>query len=104
MAPAKTKPTQEPETGEKRNGDSAVERKSSPRAGKFRISIYDAWCKQCGLCVDFCPKGALVKQPLGSPLASFAEQCIGCKMCVLHCPDFAISITAKDEAGEKSEG
>jgi 2-oxoglutarate ferredoxin oxidoreductase subunit delta len=103
MAAAKTDAAKEPVAQESSNGDSAIAKKPSSRAGKFSISIYDAWCKQCGLCVDFCPKGALVKRPLGSPVASFPEQCIGCNLCVLHCPDFAISVTAKDEAEEKSE-
>lgn len=103
MAAAKTDAEKEPQAQEKRNGDSTTAVKVSSRAGKFNISIYDAWCKQCGLCVDFCPKGALVKRPLGSPTASFPENCIGCNMCVLHCPDFAISVTAKDEGEEKSE-
>jgi 2-oxoglutarate ferredoxin oxidoreductase subunit delta len=103
MAPVKMSAAKDPEAQEKREDIPAVEKKPSSRAGKFQISIYDAWCKQCGLCADFCPKGVLVKRPLGSPSVSFPEQCIGCNMCVLHCPDFAVSITAKSDAGEKSE-
>ncbi|MDO8589164.1 MAG: 4Fe-4S binding protein [Armatimonadota bacterium] len=99
---AKVNTAKEPEAPS-READPTVERKGSSRAGKQQISIFDAWCKQCGLCVDFCPKGVLTKRALGSPQVSLPEQCIGCLLCVLHCPDFAISVTAKEETGDKSE-
>ncbi|MBI2843245.1 MAG: 4Fe-4S binding protein [Armatimonadetes bacterium] len=80
-----------------------MERKAQSRAGSYDISIYDAWCKQCGLCVAFCPKAVLTSDTFGNPEATFPEKCIGCMLCVLHCPDFAIDVTEKEENGEKPE-
>ena len=58
----------------------------------YRITIYDAWCKRCGICAEFCPKGVLTSDQLGCPKATHPERCIGCAQCVLHCPDFAINV------------
>jgi 2-oxoglutarate ferredoxin oxidoreductase subunit delta len=78
-----------------------AQKKPNPRAGKFRIDVYDAWCKQCGLCTEFCPKKVLSMNPLESPKAIDPDKCIGCLLCVMHCPDFAISVTRKEDAGEE---
>jgi len=102
MAIAKVNATKEPETI-KQETPPPIEQKSSRKAGQHQISIFDAWCKQCGLCADFCPKGVLAKRALGSPLVSAPEQCIGCMQCVLHCPDFAISVNPRERNGEKPE-
>lgn len=67
---------------------------------KYRVTIYDAWCKQCGICVEFCPKGVFTKDELGTPQPTFQEKCIGCAQCVLHCPDFAIAVS-EEEAEER---
>jgi 2-oxoglutarate ferredoxin oxidoreductase subunit delta len=103
MAPLKVDEMKKPDTLTEQGGEPAVEKKPSSRAGKFRISIYDAWCKQCGLCVDFCPKKVLSDRTLESPEVSAPDQCIGCQLCVMHCPDFAISVTQKEETEEKPE-
>ncbi|MDO8683348.1 MAG: 4Fe-4S dicluster domain-containing protein, partial [Armatimonadota bacterium] len=86
-----------------RGAQSDNSKRSPSRAGKYQISIYDAWCKQCGLCVDFCPKKTLTIRPLESPEVTSPENCIGCMLCVMHCPDFAINVTPKEENGEKPE-
>lgn len=74
--------------------------KATARAGKYDVSIYRAWCKQCGLCVAFCPKKVLTSDMFGNPQVSNPQECIGCRQCVLHCPDFAVNVTDKDDAGE----
>lgn len=71
---------------------------------KYRITIYDAWCKKCGLCAEFCPKGVLTSNQLGCPEATNSEKCIGCAQCVLHCPDFAISVSAEERKDDTTEG
>lgn len=63
---------------------------------KFSINIYSAWCKRCGICVEFCPKNVLENDPLGTPEAVRSADCTGCTLCVLHCPDFAITVCEED--------
>jgi len=57
-----------------------------------RIEINKSWCKQCGICVEFCPKNVydMKKQEL---IVSRPEDCTECDLCVALCPDFAITIT-----------
>ena len=54
--------------------------------------------KGCGLCVNFCPKKILA---LSTSLNAKGyrpaecidqEQCIGCAMCALMCPDVVITV------------
>ncbi len=56
------------------------------------ITIDPVRCKQCGICVAFCPKNVYDRDRVGSPLVSRIQDCIWCNMCVLRCPDFAIEI------------
>ena len=56
------------------------------------LVINKMWCKGCRICVEFCPRDALVmnedeKAELISP-----ESCNMCGLCELRCPDFAIEI------------
>jgi len=71
---------------------------------KYRITVYDAWCKRCGICAEFCPKNVLEIDQFGAPEPVRSESCIGCAQCVLHCPDFAITVSADDSDGQKAEG
>lgn len=63
-----------------------------------RLVINSSWCKGCGICAAFCPKGALevvdekVRRKEGT-------DCILCGMCELRCPDYAIYIEESDEEG-----
>ncbi len=60
-----------------------------------KIDIYKAWCKGCGICVAFCPTGALAKDEAGFPYVKDIEKCINCGWCEIRCPDFAISVEKK---------
>jgi 2-oxoglutarate ferredoxin oxidoreductase subunit delta len=71
--------------------------KKSPRD----VKIYRAWCKSCGICVAFCPKGALEMGSDG-PEWKNPDQCIGCRMCEYRCPDFAIEVV-EEEKGDAPE-
>lgn len=51
---------------------------------------YDpVWCKDCGVCAAFCPKGVL-KMLHGKLNIVDEPACIGCNMCGRLCPDYAI--------------
>ncbi len=60
-----------------------------------KIDIYKAWCKGCGICVAFCPTGALAKDEAGFPYVKDIEKCINCGWCEIRCPDFAITVEKK---------
>jgi heterodisulfide reductase subunit A len=55
------------------------------------ISIVDQLkCKQCGICVDKCPYGA-IRQEKGKPATIITASCHGCGTCVAECPHHAIT-------------
>jgi 2-oxoglutarate ferredoxin oxidoreductase subunit delta len=54
-------------------------------------------CKKCNICVAFCPKKVFDARAGATPRIVRPEDCIGCELCVLRCPDFALSL----EGGEK---
>lgn len=59
---------------------------------QISIIINEKLCKQCGICAYMCPKQVL-KQEMGcSPQIENMESCIGCKLCQMSCPDFAIEV------------
>ncbi len=68
---------------------------------KYTQTIFQDWCKSCGICAAFCPKKVIIRNEDGMPEISDPDACIGCRFCELHCPDFAISI--KDN-GSRREG
>ncbi|MCL6621149.1 MAG: 4Fe-4S binding protein [Syntrophobacterales bacterium] len=82
-----------------------AETAKAPAPKRFAIDIYRAWCKECGLCAEFCPTGCLKLDDSGRPVVADAAACSGCRFCELHCPDFAISVRECDEhppaAGEE---
>ncbi|MDD2717609.1 MAG: 4Fe-4S binding protein [Candidatus Wallbacteria bacterium] len=65
------------------------------------VYIYRNWCKKCGICVEFCPKGVFHQETTGEVTVKNPENCIKCKFCELRCPDFAITVpeSEKDDAG-----
>lgn len=67
------------------------------------IVINEDWCKACGICVEFCPKGIIRSaERTGKPVITDASLCIRCKLCEIRCPDFAISVGIEGEDGEDS--
>jgi 2-oxoglutarate ferredoxin oxidoreductase subunit delta len=57
-----------------------------------QITIFEAWCKRCGICAAFCPGKVYDRDTSGKPLVTRPEDCIRCRMCELRCPDFAITV------------
>jgi 2-oxoglutarate ferredoxin oxidoreductase subunit delta len=68
-----------------------------------KIDIYRAWCKACGICVAFCPTGALAKDDTGYPYVKDIEKCIHCGWCEIRCPDFAITVESKNSKKKREE-
>ncbi len=54
-----------------------------------RLEINTAWCKGCGICVEFCAKKVL-KLIKGKAALVDSDACIKCGICESLCPDFAI--------------
>jgi 2-oxoglutarate ferredoxin oxidoreductase subunit delta len=73
-------------------------RKGKKSKVHYNPVIFHAWCKSCGICIEFCPKKVIGKDDMGAPLVERPDDCIGCRFCELHCPDFAITI--KERKGE----
>ena len=80
---------------------------TTPKPGKpkkrYQPFIIRAWCKNCGICEAFCPKGVFRRDDAGAHVEK-PEECIGCRFCEMHCPDLAISVQERDAApgGEAS--
>ena len=67
---------------------------------KVRFKISDDLCKGCRLCVEFCPKGALVmttdklnRKGVQYVECARPEVCSGCMCCTLVCPDAVIELS-----------
>ncbi len=55
------------------------------------LVINTAWCKGCGICAAFCPKGAL--KVVGEKVTRVeGADCILCGLCEQRCPDYAIYV------------
>ncbi len=61
----------------------------------LRVYTNARWCKGCGICVEFCPKGVLglVKQKVR---ILEPEKCTRCGLCEMRCPDYAIWLDVED--------
>jgi len=78
-----------------------------PRKREKVVVILQEQCKQCGLCVEFCPKDVLCidmskynRKGYHPVTACDIEACVNCEFCELICPDMAIFLASKDEAQE----
>ena len=56
------------------------------------ITINEKWCKKCGICAAFCPEKVFDRDEDGRPVAARPEDCIGCRLCEMRCPDFAVTV------------
>lgn len=61
----------------------------------FTQTVYTNWCKSCGICIALCPRNVYDKNETGGPVVARPDDCIGCLVCEVHCPDFAMSITER---------
>ena len=58
-----------------------------------KVTLFSEWCKRCGNCVAFCPRGALERDEWGYPRLTKPERCTSCALCEMLCPDFALSVS-----------
>jgi|YelNatPaOPRAMG01_1025707.scaffolds.fasta_scaffold275976_2 Fe-S-cluster-containing hydrogenase component 2 len=49
-------------------------------------------CIQCGLCINVCPVGAIVRNKKNGAINVLNDKCIGCAQCVFVCPYGAATI------------
>ncbi|MGI6677611.1 MAG: 4Fe-4S dicluster domain-containing protein [Dehalobacterium sp.] len=59
---------------------------------KYIIKYNDQRCKACGICIGLCPKEVYTADYLGKAVVSNIENCSGCKICELHCPDYCMEV------------
>lgn len=68
------------------------------RTKKCHVVVNREFCKGCGLCITYCNKNVLVESEnlnrAGYHYADAAseENCVGCMVCVLVCPEVAIEV------------
>jgi len=65
---------------------------------KAEVSIDEALCKECGYCIDACPKKILEEVPYYNQQGfhpvriTQIEECTGCTLCYQVCPEIAIEV------------
>lgn len=68
------------------------------KAARGKIVITRELCKECGLCIHFCPKKVIVQSgklnAAGYQSADFKDdgECTGCAICAIVCPEVAIEV------------
>ena len=65
----------------------------------YTVIFFYEWCKSCGICSALCPQKIILQDETGKPYIDDMDNCIGCRFCEAHCPDFAI--TVKDRFPER---
>ena len=64
---------------------------------KYKVDVIKERCKECGICIEFCPKQVFERGPDEKSEVVRVQDCIGCQLCQYRCPDFAIWV---EEEGE----
>ncbi|MHA1926409.1 MAG: 4Fe-4S dicluster domain-containing protein [Candidatus Thorarchaeota archaeon] len=87
---------------------SAVRKPITPKPARERekvLVILEEQCKQCGLCIEFCPKNVLCfdmskynRKGYHPVTACDIDACVNCEFCERICPDMAIFLAKKEEA------
>ncbi|GAW92355.1 4Fe-4S binding protein [Calderihabitans maritimus] len=67
-------------------------------ASKGKLTLFRDYCKGCGLCTAFCPRGILILDKdinmLGYHPVTVTDmdKCSGCALCARMCPDLVIQV------------
>lgn len=83
---------------------SAASKEKKQPSLRAEVVVFDNWCKGCGLCVAFCPRGVLEMNGDGRVHVVAPERCTACHWCDTHCPDFAIVVRQLDEDSSRRQG
>lgn len=67
------------------------------RGKSFEIHVNKNRCKECSICIEFCPKQVLMAGAGNKPEAVKTGHCTGCRLCEYRCPDLAITVVPKGE-------
>jgi len=67
--------------------------KGGKRRGSISITFNEEACNGCGICIEFCARGVLVKNDVGRPEVVRIDHCTECRMCELLCPEVAIIVS-----------
>ncbi|MDI6785052.1 MAG: 4Fe-4S binding protein, partial [bacterium] len=79
------------------NENQPPEIKPIKKKKEFSIEVNLAWCKACGICIAFCPTKVYDTDSLtAKPITARPQDCIGCMLCEIRCPDFAIEVREKN--------
>ena len=74
------------------------DKQSTVKPVRGTIIISRELCKECGLCMHFCPKKVILQSgklnAAGYQSAEFKDegQCSGCAICAIVCPEVAIEV------------
>ncbi|MEM1562551.1 MAG: 4Fe-4S binding protein [Candidatus Bathyarchaeia archaeon] len=53
-------------------------------------------CTGCGTCVKICPADVIrIDENTKRAIIKYSEDCFGCQLCKVHCPQGAIQMTPK---------
>ncbi len=84
-----------------------IETKPQKTTKRWKVELRQDWCKGCYLCLDVCPiEGIFARsEQIGERgfqvVTVDPENCTGCMLCELLCPDLAITIEELTERDEK---
>ena len=68
---------------------------------RYNLFVQAERCKECGICIAFCPRKNLKAGEDGRPVLIDPASCSGCRQCEYYCPDFAITVEEEVEEGRE---
>ncbi|GAB6157407.1 hypothetical protein JCM39194_06070 [Desulfotomaculum varum] len=61
------------------------------------VTVNQAWCKKCGICIAFCSKGVLAFSAGNRLEVVRPDSCVACGLCESFCPDYAITLEVAEQ-------